>query len=263
MTSSNAAATAESIRQQFGASAAAYAVSAVHASGPDLQLMVAAANIQGGERVVDMGSGAGHTAMAFAAKGAHVTGIDLTPEMVAVATELARQRSLANVTFEQGDVTALPFDAGSVDVVTSRYSAHHFADPAGALAEAARVLLPGGRFLLVDVVAPEEAALDTFLNAFELLRDPSHVRDWRASEWVRMLGAAGFEPRVLHRAGIVQDFGEWTRRMRTPEAKAAVIETLFREANTSQARAFELNCEGPGQCAFSIPIALVEGVKRA
>ncbi|HMS59872.1 MAG TPA: methyltransferase domain-containing protein, partial [Tepidiformaceae bacterium] len=98
-------AVSDSVRQQFGAVAANYAVSAVHASGADLAQLVAAAGVSGETRALDLGSGAGHTAMAIAAAGAkEVIGVDLTPEMVGVATELAKGRGLENVAFRLGDV---------------------------------------------------------------------------------------------------------------------------------------------------------------
>jgi len=180
-----------SVRGQFGAVAAAYAASGVHSSGPDLRALVEAAALTGTERVLDMGCGAGHTALAVAPLAARVAAVDLTPQMIGVAEALAAERGATNVTFRLADVTALPFEDASFDVVTCRFSAHHYADPARAVREAARVLRPGGRFLLVDTIAPEDPALDTFYQAAELLRDISHVRNWRGSEWSAMLAAAG------------------------------------------------------------------------
>lgn len=254
-------AVSDSVRQQFGAVAANYAVSAVHASGEDLARLVEAAGITPETRALDLGSGAGHTAMALAAAGAkEVVGIDLTPEMVGVATELAAGRSLANAAFRLGDVTALPYEDATFDVVTSRFSAHHYADPVPALAEAFRVLKPGGAFLLVDCVAPEDAALDTFLQTFEILRDPSHVRDWRASEWLRLCANAGLGARVLMRSEVVLDGADWVQRMRTPPSMVAMLRELFAEANPPQKRAFDLRDQPWG---LSIPIALIEGRKPA
>ena len=180
------------VREQFGPAAAAYAVSKVHVGGDDLDAMLAAHTFTGRERVLDLGTGAGHTAFAFARHAAEVVGIDVTPEMVAVATAQAEQLGATNVTFQEADAMRLPFPDATFDIVTSRHSAHHFPDPAGALFEARRVLRPGGRFLLVDVLSPEDPALDTFLNAIEFLRDYSHVRDLRASEWLRAFAVAGF-----------------------------------------------------------------------
>jgi ubiquinone/menaquinone biosynthesis C-methylase UbiE len=249
----------ESVRRQFGAAAAAYATSAVHAAGPDLPYLVAAAALTGQERVVDLGCGAGHTAMNLAPRAATVTAVDVTPEMLAVAEHLAKERGLGNIVFRQADVATLPFADGAFDVAVSRFSAHHFAEPARALLEAARVLAPGGRFLLVDTVAPEDPALDTFCNAFELLRDASHVRNARASEWVRMITAAGFEAEVLARIPLSIDGDAWVKRMQTPASRVAIIRELFREATASQRAAFELREEPWG---FSQPVALIRGTKK-
>lgn len=251
-------ASTQSVRDQFGAVAAAYAVSAYHANGPDLAAMIAAAQFTGSERVLDLGCGAGHSAIAAAAKAAHVTALDVTPEMLEVAASLATSRGLTNITFQQGDVSALPFAEASFDVVTSRVSAHHYADPAAALSEAFRVLRPGGRFLLVDTIVPEDPTLDTFYNCFELLRDSSHVRNWRATEWLRMLTAAGFQAALLDRYVIRLEGANWVERMRTPPSKVAMLRELFREATPAIRAAFEVQ-DDPWM--FSIPSALFAATK--
>ena len=245
-------------QRNFGAAAAEYASNSYHASGPDLKLMVEAANLRGDERVLDCGTGAGHTALALAPRAAHVTGVDITEEMLEEARGLAAARSLGNVRFEIGDASALPYDDASFDVVSNRQSAHHYADLVRALDETKRVLRPGGRFLLIDTVAPEDAGLDTFLNCVELLRDASHVRDWRASEWVRMLEARGFSVTIHHRFTIPLDGADWTRRMRTPATKVAMIRELFGTASHAQRANFDLRGEPWG---WTIESVLLEAVK--
>lgn len=249
----------DTTRGQFGAAASSYVTSSYHASGPDLRALVAAANFSGGERVLDVGTGAGHTALAVAPHAGHVTGVDLTPEMLDEAAALARQRDLRNTHFELADALALPYEDGSFDAVTNRQSAHHYADVARAVLETARVLRPGGTFLLIDTVSPEDAAMDTFLNCVELLRDASHVRDWRASEWVRLLGASGFDTEIVDRFTIPLEGADWTARMRTPATKTAMIRDLFVTATPAQRRAFELRDDPWG---WTIPAALFRAVKR-
>jgi SAM-dependent methyltransferase len=247
------------VQEQFGAAAPAYATSAVHATGPDLPALVAAAALTGRERVLDLGTGAGHTAMALAPHAASVAAVDLTPAMLSVAAGLAAGRGLTNVTFREADASALPFPEASFDVVACRYAAHHFAEPALALREAARVLVPGGRFVMVDCVAPEDPALDTFLQVFEFLRDASHVRDCRASEWLRLFAGAGFDAEVLDRSVISLDGAEWVKRMNTPPEKVAMIRRLFAEATPAQRAAFELRAEPWG---FSQASALLRALRR-
>jgi SAM-dependent methyltransferase len=250
--------TTETARGNFGAAAADYATNSYHAAGPDLRMLVEAAALTGGERVLDVGTGAGHTAMAVAAA-REVVGVDVTPEMLSAARNLARERKLSNVRFEEADATALPYEDCAFDLVTNRQSCHHYHNLPKAIAETARVLRPGGRFLLIDTVAPEDAGLDTFLNTVEFLRDHSHVRDWRATEWIRMLAAAGLEGQVLQRFPIVLDGMDWVRRMRTPDTKVAMIRELFRDATAAQRAAFELRNEEPW--GLSLPAVLIDARK--
>lgn len=252
------AAPVEPARRQFGAVAAAYATSAVHASGPDLAALVEAAALTGSEQVLDLGCGAGHTALAVAAKAASVTAVDVTPEMLAVAESLAAARGLANIRFQRADVADLPFPDASFDLITSRFSAHHYADPAQALREAARVLRSGGRLLLIDTIAPETPALDTFYNAAELLRDGSHVRNWRLSEWRQVFAQAGFALSTLSEFGIDLDGDPWVQRSQTPPEHIAAIKALFASAIPSARAAFALR-DGPSW-GWRIPAALLRGM---
>ncbi len=244
--------------RQFGPIAAAYAASPIHASGPDLAALIDAAGLFGHERVLDIGCGADHTALAAAPRAAAVTAVDVTPEMLETAARLAAERGITNITFRRADASDLPFPDDSFDVVTSRYSAHHFADPARAVAEAARVLRPGGRLLLADTVAPDRPALDTFFNAAELLRDGSHVRNWRIAEWMGFMAAVGFEPALRSEWTIDLDGPSWVARSQTPPDMVAALRALFRAATPEASAAFAIR-EG-GDWGWRIPAALIRGI---
>lgn len=249
----------DSSRRQFGAVAAAYANAPVHAAGPDLPAFVAAAALTGAEEVLDVGCGAGHSTLALAPGARQVTGLDVTPEMLAFAGNLALERGAANVSFRVGDALALPFGDASFEVVTSRFSAHHYPDPVPAVAEARRVLRHAGRFVLVDTVAPEDPALDTFCNAFELLRDASHVRNNRASEWLRMFESAGFAASVTFRLDLELDGQAWVERANTPPARVGALRELFVSAPAAARAAFTVRDQ---PWAFTIPVVLVLGLAR-
>src|SRR5262249_21242237 len=103
----------ESVQKQFAPVAANYATSAVHAGGPDLTAMLATADLRADQRALDAGCGAGHTALAFAPHLAEVVALDLTEAMLAQGRKLARDRGIANITFQRGDVEQLPFPDGS------------------------------------------------------------------------------------------------------------------------------------------------------
>ena len=255
MTSSSSAA----IQDQFTAAANAYAYSAVHAAGADLAVLVETAALTGSERVLDIGTGVGHTALRVAPQAAEVVAIDITPAMLEQGRRLARERGVTNVVFEEADGAKLPYENASFDLVTCRFCAHHFVDPMAVLRESARVLKPRGRMVLVDTVAHEDPALDTFLNAVELLRDASHVRDWRASEWVRMFEQARFTAEVVHRTAVVLDGDDWVKRMNTPATKVAMLQELLRDAHAAQRAAFDVGDEPWG---LSLPVVVMSARQR-
>jgi ubiquinone/menaquinone biosynthesis C-methylase UbiE len=118
--------------------------------------MVAARAVRmasGGE-AVDLGCGPGQLVIAMAgqAPGLHVTGVDLSAEMLAQADDNAQRAGLAGrVSFRPGDAQQIPFPDGSLDLVVSTASLHHWSDPVAVLNEIARVLRPGGSFLILDL----------------------------------------------------------------------------------------------------------------
>jgi SAM-dependent methyltransferase len=217
------------VEQQFGRAAADYAACSVHASGPSLARMLALAAPEPGWRALDVATGAGHTAMAFAPHVASVVATDITAEMLAEARRLSAQRGLANVTTARADAAALPWDDASFELVTCRLAAHHFGDPPAFVTETWRVLVPGGTFLLVDNVSPDAGATAAAYNAFETLRDPSHSRCLGLGEWLQLLRGAGFVDMRYECIDQDIEFGAWTERMRCDAATVARLEASLRQ----------------------------------
>jgi ubiquinone/menaquinone biosynthesis C-methylase UbiE len=230
----------DSVQSQFNQAAANYSTSPIHASGPDLAEMVKVAQLQGHEQLLDAGCGAGHTALTFAPHVAHVIAVDLAESMLAQGRRLAAERGIQNLEFRPGDVEKLPFEDDSFDVITSRYSAHHWPNPQRALEEFRRVLRPNGLLLIGDIVSFEEFTLDTYFQTVELLRDPSHVRDHTEKQWLEMLTQAGFQADVPHRWEVFIDFASWIKRINTPEQNAAMIRTLLANAPAEVKSAFKV-----------------------
>ncbi len=246
------------VQEKFSPAASNYRTSPIHAQGQDLQWMVQAAALRGDEQVLDLGCGAGHASLAFAPHVGHVIASDFTPAMLIQVEHLAAERGVKNVETRLADAEALPFDRGAFDVVISRLSAHHWPHPETALQEVVRVLKPGGQFILSDAVAPEEPALDTFLQTFELLRDQSHVRDHSVAQWEMMFSCAGLEPKVVRTWDIAIEFDPWIARIAAPALNTAMIKRLFDEAPQEVRTRFEIQPD----YAFILFMALFHGQRQ-
>jgi ubiquinone/menaquinone biosynthesis C-methylase UbiE len=204
--------------------------------------------------VLDLGCGGGHAAFAVAPVVAEVVAFDLSREMVdAVAVE-AKRRGLSNITTRQGAVETLPFADGEFDAVMTRFSMHHWTDLGVALAEARRVVKADGRAVFIDTVSPAKPALDTFLQAFELLRDPSHVRNYSIAEFRAALAAAGFEIAAITERRIPIAFGPWLERMNTPPVQAEAIRALQRLIAAPARQHFAVAEDG----SFELDTAMIE-----
>ena len=128
----------------------------------------------GDERALDSGTGTGALAFALAPHVREVVGVDIVPELL----EQARKRAdeVPNVTFVEGDATALPFGYGEFDLTGTLRTFHHLPRPELALAELTRVTRSGGRLLVIDQIAPVDPLAAAELNRFEQARDPTHTR---------------------------------------------------------------------------------------
>jgi ubiquinone/menaquinone biosynthesis C-methylase UbiE len=230
---------------QFGAKAASYLTSAVHATGADLERLKAMAGQLRSKRALDLGCGAGHVSFALAHGGAQrVTAYDPSPEMLEVVAQVAAERGLEQVIDAcVGAAEVLPFEADTFDLIATRYSAHHWASVPRALAECARVLVPGGRMVVIDVIAPETPLFDTYLQVIEFLRDASHVRDYRASEWRTMYQAAGFAEPTITTWKLPIDFKDWIARIGTPADRIAALDCVFSELPSEAREYFQVSPE--------------------
>lgn len=231
----------QSVRDHFGPVAHRYASASVHRMGPDLEALAAEVAGRGAEHALDVGCGAGHTALAVAPHVRRVDALDLTQPMLDQTARLAAERALDNVHTRLGDAEAIPWPDASFDLVTCRLCAHHFQSPERAVAEMFRVLAPGGRLLLVDIVAAEDPGIDTFLNAVELVRDPSHVRDHTVVQWRHMLEEVGFAVDRCDTFPMRIDFEAWLVRIGAPTEAGTALRWMFGQA-TEEARAqLEIN----------------------
>jgi ubiquinone/menaquinone biosynthesis C-methylase UbiE len=231
--------------RQFGARAANYLTSTVHATGADLERLTALAARSRPTRVLDLGCGAGHVSFALAQGGAtRVTAYDPSSEMLGVVAQSAALRGFGKkIDTCVGSAEVLPFEANTFDLVVTRYSAHHWSNVPKALAECARVTTSAGRLVVIDVIAPEMPLLDTSLQVIEFLRDASHVRDYRISEWTAMQRAAGFAVPTVIEWKLSIDFKSWIERIGTPADRIAALECVLSALPTEARDYFQLSLE--------------------
>jgi SAM-dependent methyltransferase len=190
----------DAVRARFGATAADVAAHArEQVDQVREQLGSFLAPLRGDERALDAGTGAGTLALALAPLVGEVVGVDLVPELL----EAARRDAPPNVTFVEGDVTALPFESFSFDLACSRRTLHHVSRPELALAELVRVARPTGRVFVDDQIAPADPLAAFELDRFERRRDPSHHRTLSDGDFRDLFAANGLSlvrsRRFMHR----------------------------------------------------------------
>ncbi len=184
--------TEQKAKRIFGERAAQYTTSAAHTDPQVLARVVELASPQRDWLVLDVATGTGHTAFALAGRVRAVIGIDLTPQMLAESKRLGVARGISNVTLGLADVHELPFPSKTFHLITCRRAAHHFSRIGEALSEMRRVLRAGGRLVIDDRSVPEDDFVDACMNRLDRYHDESHVREYRPSEWQRLLEAHGF-----------------------------------------------------------------------
>ncbi|MGH7045453.1 MAG: methyltransferase domain-containing protein [Stellaceae bacterium] len=187
------------IRDQFTRQATPFTTARPIADADALKLIIDVAEPCATDTLLDVACGGGLVVCAFAPHLRHATGIDMTPAMLARARALAAEKRIGNVTWREGDVTALPFADASFDIVVTRFAVHHFPDPAAVMREMVRVCAPGGRIVVVDTCASPDPDKAAAFNQLEILRDPSHVRALPLAELQGLFRSAGLgEPRIRH-----------------------------------------------------------------
>lgn len=241
------------VEAQFGPCAEAYVKSAVHAEGEDLRALETIVASVRPSHALDLGAGGGHVSYRMALHADQVSAVDLSSEMLAAVATTAEDKGLANVSTVKASAEDLPFEDGSFDFLACRYSAHHWRHFDAGLREAHRVLKQGSQSVFVDVYAPGSALFDTHLQAVELLRDASHVRNHTLAGWTASLSTAGFAIERLQTSRLRMDFSVWAARMRTSEDNMRAIRALQASASAATKAHFEIEDDG----SFTIDVLFI------
>jgi ubiquinone/menaquinone biosynthesis C-methylase UbiE len=219
------------VRREFGQQAARFGEQGLTLSNQAyLQWMVEQLDLQPHFEVLDVAAGTGHLSRAIAPNVKRVVALDLTPEMLAEGRREAEQQGLTNLVFEQGEAEHLPYPNDAFDLVVTRFSLHHFADPRGPVQELVRVCRPGGRVAVIDLVSPDDPTVAATYNHLERLRDPSHLRALTADELPRLMREGGLT--IVHTVprDVEVHLDRWLDLTRaTPEARQSIQAALTQD----------------------------------
>ncbi|HLF27242.1 MAG TPA: methyltransferase domain-containing protein [Anaerolineae bacterium] len=208
---------------------------------------------------LDVATGTGHTAFALAPHVRQVIAADITPEMLREGSRLKDELGIENVEFRIADAHELPFEDERFDSVTCRRAAHHFGDIERALREMRRVLKRAGRLVIDDRSVPEDDFVDVTMNRLDWLHDESHVREYRPSEWARLLPAAGFDVEAIEPYTKHRPLSSLTAHV--DSARVAQIHAVI--ASLDQAQRVALNVvEQAGETYTQHWYVMAVGVKR-
>lgn len=243
----------EKIVDQFTRQAAQFARSATARSEDIQERIVRLARPEPQDEVLDVACGPGVLVCALARVVRQARGIDLTPAMLEQARTTQRDQGLSNVSWDLGDVGALPYVDGRFDIVTCRFAFHHFPQPLAVLREMRRVCRAGGRIVVADS-APAADKADAF-NDMEKMRDPSHTRALPVEQMRALFAEAGLtEPRV-ESTRLDLDLDAFLARSYPREGDEAPIRELFRRALDQDFLDGEPRLKD-GTILFSVPVGI-------
>ncbi|MGH9565088.1 MAG: class I SAM-dependent methyltransferase [Candidatus Angelobacter sp.] len=242
------------ILDQFTRQAAPFASAAPIRDQAALDRIIHAAGADANDTVLDVGCGPGLLVCAFARVVGHATGIDLTPAMLTQARKLQQEQGMKNISWEQGDVTSLPYTEDSFTIVSSRFVFHHLEEPLTVLKEMKRVCKPGGRVVVADM-APAVNKAES-LNRMERLRDPSHVRAMTEPELVDLFSQAGLARPGVEPYRLEGELEDLLGRSFPRNGDADRVRRIFEESVRDDA--LDLNTRrAAGKMYYSFPVVVL------
>ncbi|MBA2176638.1 methyltransferase domain-containing protein [Halobacillus locisalis] len=238
------------VRQTFSKSKESYVTSSTHSNRSDLDQITEWLQPQQTWTVLDIATGGGHVAKELSRSAGTVFATDLTKDMLQNTADHLKQNM--NIHYVVADAEDLPFLDNQFDAVTCRIAPHHFPHPDQFISEVARVLKNDGLFLMIDNVAPADDGLDQFYNTFEKMRDPSHARALKISEWEHLIRHHDLTitKQTVRRKTL--PYADWlTRTVSNPLTQNAVKEFLLR-ANEKEEHYFSIIKKGDTIETFTI-----------
>ncbi len=245
-----------SSKSQFDANAGSYARSSVHRFGASLPVLLNLADPKKNDLVLDVATGTGNTALAFAPLVSKVTGIDMSPKMLEQAKTRASTENILNADFLEGDAQNLPFQDSSFSIVASRHAPHHFHNIPKFLSEVNRVLKPRGRFVMSDQIVVHKEDQD-WVNEFQHTRDPSHYLQRLVSQWQDLVHDAGLVWIKDQLVPYKLEFDWWVSASGCSTDKILKLEQMAFDAQQSRRSRLNLEFDAGGRISSFIEPMLV------
>lgn len=214
----------ETVRSQFQKQAAHFSSQdSNQAKRTYLDWILDSLSLDRGYTVLDVAAGTGILSRALAPRVNHVTAIDLSADMLLQGQIETAAAGIGNVVFVEGAVETLPFDDAHFDLVVCRFAFHHFVEPMRVLREMARVCRRGQSVAVIDIVSPDDRDLADAYNRYETLRDPSHARALRRSDYSALFLQAGLTVTGEESIDVEVDLAKWLALTKPDQAVADQI----------------------------------------
>ena len=249
------------IQQEFTKQADAYAANPTIADPAWAMRLVEVVQPKATDRVLEIATGPGYVALAFATQAATVVGVDLTTAPLTIAEQNRQERRLTNVRFESADANQLPFDDEQFDIVVCRLAVHHFFDPAQVLAEMVRVCRSRGKVVVEDLVASEHQERAAYYNRWEQLRDPSHTTALSLTQLMTLYTNLGLEIVHIKMEDRTQIVEQWMKNAQTPTDVADQVRQLITADLAEERSGLHIFHNAAGELCFDHRMATVVGQK--
>ncbi len=215
------------VRQAFTQQAETYATNPAISNRQPIADLINAVKPKPKDHVLEVATGPGYIALAFAEAVAEVIGVDLTDAPLAIAKKLCQQAGVTNARFEKADGKKLPFSSASFEIVVCRLAFHHFETPFQVLQEMVRVCKAGGIIAVEDMIASEQSQRRKYYNHVEQLRDSSHYEALPLSSLLTKFAENGLEVEQVNTYYVPQIVENWLRNGFTPPDKANLVRSLL------------------------------------
>jgi len=233
---------------RFTATARSYSSSPVAERRDENEALLRLAAPAPADRALDVACGPGAVLAKLAPLVRQAAGVDLTAAMLEQARrrlrDLSAETRVGAVALVRGAAERLPFRDGVFSLAVTTYALHHFGEPRLVVREMVRVVGPGGRVIIGDLVGAGDDGARALQNEIERLRDPAHMEMQSARGIESMLAAEGLTVTGRAEGATGRELGEWLRLAHTPPDRAAQVRDRLLETLPDDRAGMNVSLDG-------------------